>query len=232
MPRVRAAPAASFQPSLISSRENRWVQRFRPLLPARVNRGGWSGIEGVRLVEEALRSELPVEAILVSETAASASSGFCPHCEPIRASGDDRSNFRGVAGAEAPQGIAALVRPKVASFDDLLECGPPLVVVLVGMQDPGNTGTILRTAEAMGADGVAACRAGSIGAAHPFSPKVLRASAGSAFRFRSWMGCRFNVANFSFAFRISIPSPRLLRGITRNDQCGCSPLGRPTCALP
>jgi TrmH family RNA methyltransferase len=54
--------------------------------------------------------------------------------------------------------------------------------VIVGVQDPGNVGTILRTAEALGATGVASCRSNSIGTAHIFSPKVVRASAGAAFR--------------------------------------------------
>jgi TrmH family RNA methyltransferase len=161
------------------------VQRFRAALAGKSEQaGGWSGIEGVRLVEEALHSDIPVEAILVSESGRKHLDRLSPSLRSdfeLLATTD--RIFESVSAAEAPQGIAALVKPKQASFDDLLRgTGAPLVVVLVGVQDPGNTGTILRTAEAMGASGVAACRAGSIGTAHPFSPKVLRASAGSAFR--------------------------------------------------
>jgi TrmH family RNA methyltransferase len=91
--------------------------------------------------------------------------------------------FAGIAATETPQGIAALVQPRRAGFDDLLR-GPQsaLLIVLVGVQDPGNVGTILRAAEALGATGVAACRTGDLATSHLFSPKVVRASAGSIFR--------------------------------------------------
>jgi TrmH family RNA methyltransferase len=69
------------------------------------------------------------------------------------------------------------VKPRQFAFDDLLR-GLPLVAVLAGVQDPGNVGTILRSAEALGATGVIAAR----GTAHPYSPKALRSSAGSALR--------------------------------------------------
>src|SRR6202043_1026283 len=92
--------------------------------------------------------------------------------------------FEGLADTEHPQGVAALVKPRVASFDDLLRtpesaCSP-LLVVLTGVQDPGNVGTILRTASAFGATGAVTAASGQSGTASPFSPKALRASAGAA----------------------------------------------------
>lgn len=167
---------------MITSRENRWLQSFRSALAGRAE--GAVGIEGVRLVEEALRSSVPVEAVLVSESGRK-------HLERVgslltentRVLATTDNLFERLAATESPQGIAALVRPSAASFDDLLAGSTtPLILVLVGVQDPGNVGTIIRTAEALGASGIATCRAGSIGTAHPFSPKALRASAGSAFR--------------------------------------------------
>jgi TrmH family RNA methyltransferase len=68
-----------------------------------------------------------------------------------------------------------------ASFDDLVR-GLPLLLIMAGVQDPGNVGTLLRTAEAFGASGAAASPASGTGTADPFGPKALRASAGSALR--------------------------------------------------
>jgi RNA methyltransferase, TrmH family len=96
--------------------------------------------------------------------------------------------FANAAGTETPQGIAALFRAPKWEFEDILrgtadENGAfsgtsPLVVVMAGVQDPGNVGTIVRSAEAFGATGVVATR----GTADPWSPKALRASAVSALR--------------------------------------------------
>jgi RNA methyltransferase, TrmH family len=177
---------------MITSRDNKWLKAFRAALggsgPAE---GEPLGVEGPKLIEEALRSGLEAEALLISESGESLA-------EPIlKAAGESEAGisqsrilktsdqlFADVAGTDAPQGIAALFRQHVWGLDDVLRGpgamrkNPPLVLVLAGVQDPGNVGTIVRSAEAFGATGVVASR----GTADPWSPKALRASAGSALR--------------------------------------------------
>jgi RNA methyltransferase, TrmH family len=171
------------------SRDNRWLKEFRMALRGGLpTENGFVGVEGVRLVEEALRSGCRIQAVLFSESGER-------HHERL-ASLIDRPEtafpvlrtterlFEGLADTEHPQGVAALVHPREASFDDLvhapLSACAPLLVVLAGVQDPGNVGTILRTAAAFGVTGAAAAASGISGTANPFSPKALRASAGAA----------------------------------------------------
>jgi RNA methyltransferase, TrmH family len=175
-------------PEPIASRDNRWLKRFRAALAGESARRSREpaeelvGVEGTRLVETALRSNVEVAAVLVSDAGAR----HLPRLESwippaARLLGTSDRLFAQVAATEAPQGIAALVRPRTASFDDLVR-GLPLVVVLAGVQDPGNVGALVRTAEVFGASGAAACTAGGVGTANPYSPKALRASAGAALR--------------------------------------------------
>ncbi|HTC62850.1 MAG TPA: RNA methyltransferase [Candidatus Saccharimonadales bacterium] len=168
--------------SVIASRENRWLKRFRAALSGEFDDDGFVGVEGVRLVEAALGSDLPVEALLISDSGARHLSRVTPVLAgdvPVLQTSDKL--FSGVADTRAPQGIAALVKPRIATIEKLLP-GAKLLMVLVGVQDPGNVGTIVRAAEAFGATGVVTCPADGIGTADPFSPKALRASAGSCLR--------------------------------------------------
>jgi TrmH family RNA methyltransferase len=186
-PRTATRTPSGRQPESISARENHWLKRFRVALAGAPSSGEISiGVEGVRLVEEALRSNIKVEAILVSESGRKHLGKIIPRIgRETRLLATSDALFQSIAGTETTQGVAAIVWPPRATLDDLYGGNNPtgspvkannstLIVVLVGLQDPGNVGTILRTAEALGATGVAACRSNTIGTAHIFSPQVLQ----------------------------------------------------------
>jgi TrmH family RNA methyltransferase len=185
---TRSARAANGS-AVLTSRDNRWLKEFRMALRGGLpTESGCVGVEGVRLVEEALRSGCRIEAVLFSESGERHHERLAPLTDrpemafPVLRTTDRL--FEGLADTEHPQGVAALVQPRAVSFDDLLRvtigaCSP-LLVVLAGVQDPGNVGTILRTASAFGATGAVTTASGQSGTASPFSPKALRASAGAA----------------------------------------------------
>ncbi len=141
---------------------------------------GCCAIEGVRIVEEAIRSGLRFRAVFFRKSAENQAERILPqigaHVETLLL---PEGLFDGAVPSETPQGVAALVRLKQFALEDVLErvqVGP--IVVVAGLQDPGNLGTILRSAEAFGSAGVVLGE----GTVSPFNTKVIRASAGSAFR--------------------------------------------------
>jgi TrmH family RNA methyltransferase len=104
--------------------------------------------------------------------------------------------FQTVAATETSQGVIALVEPPVWSIDQLFR-GRSLVIVLDGLQDPGNAGAIARAAEAFGATGLMFLK----GSVSPFHPKTLRASAGSLFRIPFVFGLEAPLARTSLMER-------------------------------
>jgi RNA methyltransferase, TrmH family len=175
--------------AVISSRDNRWLKEFRVALRGGLpTESGAVGVEGVRLAEEALSSGCRIGAVLFSESGRRHHARLAPYLDreeiafPVLCTTDRL--FEGIADTEHPQGVAALVEPRKFSFDEILapalSGAAPLFVVLAGVQDPGNVGTILRTAAAFGATAAVTSASGQSGTASPFSPKALRASAGAA----------------------------------------------------
>jgi len=137
-------------------------------------------IEGSKILEEAIRSSLKLKAVFFSASAENKAERLLPQ---IGANVETLllpdKLFATAVPSETPQGVAALVRFKELSSDEVVAkvaAGPLLVIV--GVQDPGNLGTILRSAEAFGAGGVLLGE----GTVSPFNPKVVRGSAGSVFR--------------------------------------------------
>lgn len=133
--------------------------------------------ETFHLLEEALRSDCEVSTVLAAESVRSAAETHVRRLHGIRVVVLPDQLFERLAGTESSQGVMALVRPPAWTIEQLFR-GAPLVVVLDGLQDPGNAGTIVRTAEAFGVSGILFLK----GTVSPFNAKTLRASAGSLFR--------------------------------------------------
>ena len=165
----------------IEGRHNALVKELRQAFGrAERTEDGSCAIEGVRIVEEAIRSGLRFRAVFFKESAQNLAERLLPQ---IGANVETLllpdKLFDDSVPTETPQGVAALVRLKKFSLADVMErlqVGP--VIVLAGLQDPGNLGTILRSAEAFGSAGVVLGE----GTVSPLNSKVIRASAGSVFR--------------------------------------------------
>ena len=151
----------------ITSLKNPKVAAWKALKDRKGRReSGCFLVEGRKMVEEALKSAFDVETVLVQEGMELPDGLTMPVYElPAHV-------LAAVCDTKTPQGIAAVVRMKEQSA-----LGKH-IVVLDGVQDPGNVGTIIRTADAAGLDGVLL----STQCADVFSPKVLRATMGSIFR--------------------------------------------------
>jgi TrmH family RNA methyltransferase len=133
--------------------------------------------EGFHLLEEAVRSGLEIKAVLATGTSVSAAAAAAGEGTAARLLSAPEALFRECASTENSQGVITLVRPPAWSEPDLFS-ERALVLVLDGIQDPGNAGTLLRSAEAFGASGALLLK----GCVNPWNPKALRASAGSVFR--------------------------------------------------
>jgi TrmH family RNA methyltransferase len=170
---------------IVQSKQNARLKDLRRALaaPGRGAAGeadAEAGIEGRKLLAEALRARLAIRTVFVAQGAESQldSLALPAKIEVLVVPG---TVLASALATEAPQPMAALVQPPGWTWRDLLGSGggrAPLILILAGIQDPGNLGTILRSAEAFGATGVVSLP----GTVHAWNPKAVRASAGSVFR--------------------------------------------------
>jgi TrmH family RNA methyltransferase len=166
---------------IVQSKQNSRLKELRRALaqPGR-NSGGLAGIEGPNLLAEALRAGLRIPCVFVAQ-------GEEHLLEELALPAETevlllpRELLDSALATETPQPVAALVEPQDWNWADVLggsDKAAPMIVVLAGLQDPGNLGTILRSAEAFGATGVLSLP----GTVSEWNPKAVRASAGSVFR--------------------------------------------------
>ena len=175
---------------IVQSKQNPRLKQLRkalaqPLRETSSDGRVLAGIEGPKLLEEALRAGLRIECVFVAQGSERllddlnvAGLNLAAETEVLLL---PRELLDSALATEAPQPIASLVEPPDwtwAHFLDVHRKTAPLVLVLAALQDPGNLGTILRSAEAFGADGVISLP----GTVSAWNPKAVRASAGSVFR--------------------------------------------------
>ena len=171
----------------ITSRDNERLKSVRKIRDGKT--AGMIFIEGVRLAEEALRSNISLEDCFVSEEFARVERKKELLDELLRreisVTEVTESIFHSISETINPQGIVLIAqRPTDTkiSIEKNLRGGTPLAVFLYEISDPSNLGGILRSAEAAGVAGVIASR----GSADVFAPKAVRAAMGSSFRLPVW----------------------------------------------
>lgn len=167
---------------VIKSKDNKTVKYISKLISNTKYRReeGRFVVEGVRLCEETLKSDISIEILLVSLSALDKYSGIIQNLIAISNKVicvDDRI-FSGLSDTKTPQGVLCVVKTldKQAYFDTINKNG--IILALDNIQDPSNLGTILRSADALGVDGVVL----SHNCCDIYSPKVVRGSMGAIFR--------------------------------------------------
>jgi TrmH family RNA methyltransferase len=165
-------------PETITSPANPLLKEVRRAVArGALTASGCAIAETFHLLEEALRSQCEVQIVLASESARATVTALGRRLARVKVAILPDALFATIASTETSQGVMALVKPREWRFEQLLD-GATLVVVLDGLQDPGNAGAIVRAAEAFGATGAVFLK----GTASPHNPKTLRAAAGSLFR--------------------------------------------------
>lgn len=146
------------------------------------SRRGLTLADGVRLVEEAVVSGVAIRGVLVDESLESTLRGrellrqLTARAIPIDQI--PAATLGALAGTESPQGVVAVIEQPRSELGRIAPVPRHPVLVLDGVQDPGNVGTLVRTAYALGCPGAVLLR----GTADPGNPKALRAAAGASFR--------------------------------------------------
>jgi TrmH family RNA methyltransferase len=163
-------------PTLVTSRANPRVKQLRAAFAghARLS-GGLAAIEGEHLLQEALRSGLHIKTVFLSERIDPPA--WLPRgVEQLTLTDEALSS---AVDTQHPQGIAALLIPPTWDIESAFPAKQaPLLLIAAALQDPGNLGTLIRSAEAFGATAVLT----TAGTVSEWNQKALRASAGSVFR--------------------------------------------------
>jgi TrmH family RNA methyltransferase len=159
----------------ISSRQHPFVQRCRALAAGR-GEAGEVLLDGPHLLEDALEAGVPIVGVMVDERVAEVTRQLTARQVPMHVA--TRAVVDAASPVQSPSGVVTIARWAPSAAATLVDAARPLLLGLIGVQDPGNVGNIIRTADAMGASGVFALE----GTAGPAGWKALRGAMGSTFR--------------------------------------------------
>jgi TrmH family RNA methyltransferase len=167
----------------ITSASNPMVKHVKSLHKKRAR---WKSksffVEGVKGVEEAIKSNSIIECILYSDTLFEVNGGKellnLINKTELKILYTDKRIIEEISDTENPQGIIAIVKFNEYSLKEILKSENNSLILLDRLQDPGNIGTIIRTADAFGIDGVILTK----GCVDVYNPKVVRSTMGSLFR--------------------------------------------------
>jgi TrmH family RNA methyltransferase len=166
----------------VSSRHNPIVKVFRALVRGRDEQGRWL-LEGPHLVREALESGVRISTAAICPALAGRLDDTDALVTALEAAGATivpvtSAVMSALSPVRTPSGIVAIAEPRKVDLATLLDAPPRLVLMLSGVQDPGNVGAVVRAAEAAGVSGLVVCER----TADPFGWKALRGAMGSTFR--------------------------------------------------
>ncbi len=199
--------------------------------------------EGVRAVEDVLRAGMRLRGALMTDAAIATERGAAL-LEALRAAGVDvlrvpDDDFASAADTEQPQGVLAIARIPDADLATFDPPTPARVLVLDAVQDPGNVGTMLRTAAALGVQGVIALP----GTVDPWNAKVVRSAVGAHGRLPIFDATEVGLAEFLAARAIVLwgtdaggapldaaPAPSRLALAMGNEGAGLTPAVQARCA--
>lgn len=165
----------------ITSNQNSLIKEIKGL-EIRKNREekGLFIAEGLRFVEEAIKEKAQIDKIVVSNMFLESKSGSDIidkiYNMGLSCYGVTDKIFKEISDTQTPQGILAVIKKKDAELSDIIKCNNK-IVMLESLQDPGNMGTIIRTADAAGMTGVILSK----GCVDVYNRKVLRSTMGSVF---------------------------------------------------
>jgi len=166
----------------ITSKDNSIVKYLRALSDPKLRKKEQVFlIEGVKMVEEALRDKVGVTTVVASPALVQ------HHGKGVLKLAETRSIdilwiserlVDAISESKTPQPVMAVVKMKEHSDDELFDHASKLIIICHQLQDPGNLGTIIRTVEAVGAAGIVLAP----NTVDPYSAKAIRASMGSILR--------------------------------------------------